>query len=276
MRVGEIVDEGGDLKFTEVHAGARRGEVGRRQHIVRRVVLLGIRVLPRRWPLGPAFIFIVDANERFVIEEREFVLQANGGGIRRAGLRALAGNRIAALYDRRLLGRHQARVLGVAGVGVAGREFNRKSVGEGDFGLDVQALGNRGSEIRNERNLADRRHHGLLDVVPTDVVHAAGDLDAIVDIVLGSDLETVDRIGIERQWRAGNAETLEVRGAGGIGHGIVAAARTESLRVREVVEVPRIHLIGEAHLGRERILGLVRAHRRGRIEKLRASGQRSE
>src|SRR5262249_59142240 len=101
---------------------------------------------------------------------------------------------------------------------------------------------------------ADRRYHHLLDVVPLDVVDAAGDPDAVVDVVLGADLETVDGVGVVGRRRVRYAEIREVRRTGGERQRVVGTAGTVALRVGRVDHVIRVGLVLQGQLRGERVL----------------------
>src|SRR5436305_3247973 len=118
---------------------------------------------------------------------------------------------------------------------------------------------------------ADGRYHRLLDVVPADVVDAAREPDALGDVVLGADLETVDRVGAEGSRSRRNAERLKIRCAGGLRQRVVGAARPESLGVGEVVHVVRIHLELQPYPGREGVLLVAARACRRRREQLRTA-----
>ncbi len=239
----------------------------------------GIRVLGRRPPLGATLVLIVETHEGVVIEEVELVFQTEAQRERCVWLAALAaaafpGDGIARRHDGIDFGCRELRITDVARLGVSRRQFRRERVGERDFSLNVDALCHRRAEIGDEGNLTNRRHHGLLNVVPPDVVDAARNLDPVVDVVLRADLEAVDRVRIEGGRRLADAEGGEVARARGLRHGIVGAAGPKPLGVACVIQVPRVHLIREAHLGRERILRLRYGQRLRRQEQLRAAGQR--
>src|SRR6185437_7097998 len=116
------------------------------------------------------------------------------------------------------------KVLGVAGVGVAGGQFQAQAAGNRDVSLEVDALDVGVAGVGDELDLAHRRHDQLLDVVPFDVVDAGREADAVVEVVLGADLVALHRVRAEGRRIGVDAEIGEVGRTGGIRNRVVGAA----------------------------------------------------
>ena len=73
--------------------------------------------------------------------------------------------------------------------GIADRSLDREAAADLRIGLQVEALGHRGSQIVGELQAAVARDVDvLLNVVPLDVVDAGRDLHSVVEVVLRADL----------------------------------------------------------------------------------------
>jgi len=126
---------------------------------------------------------------------------------------------------------------GVARIRIAEARLDGECVGHLEIGLQVEPLRHGVAEVFGKLDLTDGRHHIFLDVVPLDVVDAAREPDAVVDVVLGPDLEAVHRVGLIGGRRLLDAEIFEVSRAADAGileRGVVRNRRVSAAGAEDV------------------------------------------
>src|ERR1022692_1154665 len=124
--------------------------------------------------------------------------------------------------------------------------------------MEVEALRHGGSKVVGELQSAVAADIDvLLNSIPLDVINARGDLEAVREVVLRSDLEALRRVGAIglRGLAVRKPVGDQARTACGDQRRIIAA-RPESLGVGEVIEIVFISLEIETKLRRERGLML--------------------
>src|SRR6266571_206224 len=144
-------------------------------------------------PFIRGLILVVHAHERLVLQQAELVFRTNRSrpGWNRETVAGAVGtpDRVAFEHQGQHIrtGRYTAwkRVLRIARIGIAVSGIHRQVLGHLDVRLYVESFRDGIAEVVGPLDLADRRHDVALDVVPLDVVDAAGHPDAVLDVVLG-------------------------------------------------------------------------------------------
>src|SRR6267143_2268962 len=165
-------------------------------------------------------------------------------------------------------------VLRVARIGVAEGGLDAQRFTHFEIGLNIESFGNGITQVVGPLDLADRRDDVALDVFPLDVVDAARQANAVVDVVFRAELEALHGIRPVGVRRVRDAEIEEILGAAYVrvlkgrieGDRRVAAAAAKTLGVGEVKHVIRVGLPLEARFGgHRRLAALLRARPRSAV-----------